>query len=152
MKARAFKHAFILLAICSLMMELLSGTFSAIVNYWLADLDGTVEGIVIRSELKRSIGGRLSTRTYDIEYEYKVDGVTYWSTRVTHGISGENPHKIIDRYSVGKIVLVYYDTSRPEFSVLENNGLTAKTYWQLMGLVFLFFLVFFWIRSLNRDQ
>jgi hypothetical protein len=142
---RAFKIAFVVLVISGLIAEFFCETFSTVINYWTVDLDGTTTGVVTKSEKTLSNGGRISVLTYDIEYEYRVDGSRYRSSRVVHGRSDENPYKILDRYPSGKEVIVYYDSARPEFSLLELSGLSAKTYGQLGALIFLFLLVFFWI-------
>jgi hypothetical protein len=150
LKGKAFKTAFTLFVVSAAITEFFCGTFYTVVNYFVVDLENTTEGVVIKSETKWSSGGPISVLTYDIEYEYTIGGMRYKSTRVTHGRSDENPYKILNRYPVSKIVTVYYDSSRPDFSVLEITGLSAKTYRQLGGLAFLFFLAFFWILREER--
>lgn len=150
MIAKAFKTAFIVLIISALVTEFFCGTFSTIIDYWLSDLNSATKGVVIKSEKTRSTGGKISVITYDIEYEYMVDRVSYRNSRVTYGRSDENPYKILDRYPVGKEVTVHYDSSRPAYPVLEKKGLGSKTYRQVAAVVFLFFGTFVWIYRRGR--
>lgn len=151
MKTKAFKIASIFFVFSAVMAELFCGTFSTVINYWLLDLNNTTEGVVIKSEMKLFNGAYQSVFSYDVEYEYTVDGSSYKSEQVTHGRSDENPYRILKRYPVGKEVTVFYDSSRPDYSVLELTGLSTKTYMQLGSVVFIFFWVFFWIRRKEHE-
>lgn len=58
-----------------------------------------------------------------IHYEYSVDGKIYESNVVNYGNTGSSNRSFaegyVNRYPVGKPVLVYYDPQQPEKAVLE---------------------------------
>jgi hypothetical protein len=62
---------------------------------------------------------------YEIWYEYGVDGRLYKSDRVNYGHTGSSDKSFasnyVNRYPVGKSVVVYYDQNHPNKSVLEPN-------------------------------
>ena len=63
---------------------------------------------------------------YEIWYEYNVDGEFYKSDRVSYGYAGSSSKSFaisyVNKYPVGKSVVVYYDSVNPKNSVLEPNN------------------------------
>lgn len=82
----------------------------------------TVEGRVTESTIYwKSKGWH-----YEIWYEYNVNGKLYKSDRVSYGYTSSSnksfPISYVNKYPVGKSVVVYYDSIAPEKSVLEPNN------------------------------
>ncbi len=62
---------------------------------------------------------------YEIWYEYSVNSTFYKSDRVSYGYTGSSDKSFAinyaNKYPVGKSVIVYYDATDPNNSVLEPN-------------------------------
>ena len=62
---------------------------------------------------------------FDIWYEYSIDGTLYKSDQVNYGYTGSSDKSFatsyVNKYSVGKSVIVYYDPIAHEKSVLEPD-------------------------------
>jgi hypothetical protein len=87
----------------------------------------TIEFVEVSGHINHSdiaYGSRPKFR-FDIKYQYQVNGQVYESNRVGFGFKGsgkkETVDAIIERYPVGKEVVVYSDKTSPDFSVLEPD-------------------------------
>jgi hypothetical protein len=89
----------------------------------------SVEGEVVVSEQVNEIARRQSkygTRPFriekaDISYLYVVDRKKYVGTTVAF-YPKDSPQAISGRYSVGKVVRVFFDPANPERAVLEISS------------------------------
>ncbi len=86
----------------------------------------TVTGKVIKSEIYTSRDSDANaTYRADIAFEYIVDGSKYLSDRLYYGVkimssdNWINSKKSVDKYPVGKEIIVYYDPDKPNDSVIE---------------------------------
>lgn len=90
------------------------------------------EGIIVSSNVRTNYEeNHGKTYSADIEYQYNVGDVSYNSEEVSLGdYSSSNKNhfqKIVDKYYIGKVVIVYYNPEKPSEAVLEP-GLTIVPY------------------------
>jgi len=86
----------------------------------LGEFDKQVAGEITRSKFRRG-SGFYGAPTYSIKYHYFVDATGYTSSVVS---CEPFTHKLAQRlkeFPVGQKVVVYYDSSFPQFSVLERR-------------------------------
>lgn len=111
-----------------------------------------VPGVITISSIdgNTSVGvGDSSTKTTyspKISFEYEVEGRRYESNRVTFGNVGssyERAKQVVDRYSIGNEVVVFYDPAEPTRAVLEpgkgpsmSGAVGAACAFSLVGLGF----------------
>ena len=78
-----------------------------------------------------------------ISYQYKVANISYSSERVSFGEleTAEQSHAqaILDRYPIGKQVMVFYSTANPASAVLET-GIHGQT-WVTLSVSALFLII-----------
>ncbi|OHB21367.1 MAG: hypothetical protein A3J67_03435 [Parcubacteria group bacterium RIFCSPHIGHO2_02_FULL_48_10b] len=86
----------------------------------------SAEGTVTVSRLSTHTGSDSTTYGADIAYDYTVEGVLYTGSKVTFGdYSSSDPshaREVVNRYSEGKSVIVYYNPDDPKTSVLEPGA------------------------------
>ncbi len=103
----------------------------------------TVRGKISVSEMGVHSDEKNTTYSADVVYDYTVHGTQYTGSRVAFGListsSTSRARRILNRYPRGKEVVVYYDSSDPEESVLEP-GIHGAT-WFLPGIGLLFTVV-----------
>ena len=80
----------------------------------------TVEGVVVKSAIEKSIIDHRRGYDINVTYEYHVDGKKYLSDRICCGeSSNESSKEIVDTYPIGTKVTVYYRENNPRNSVIE---------------------------------
>jgi hypothetical protein len=114
------------------------GTLSTIKNYIIADLNKTTEGVIVKSEGK--ILGKYGVSAYDIRYTYNVDNEFYFGNQVNYDVRSSNPEDYLEKYTVDMLVQVYYDSSNPQYSILEKSTLGFGVYFQIFLLIITFIL------------
>lgn len=86
----------------------------------------TVEGIVLRSEVKDQFVGIHTQYEADILYRYTVNGQAFESASVrTRGTATRykgDAEKAVNRFPTGSVVRVYYDPKNPAESYLEAGA------------------------------
>jgi hypothetical protein len=115
----------------------------------------TTEGIVEKSDTvySRSDNRGRKSRSAEMSYRYSVGDKKYTSSLISHadpkGQLNESVDVILNRYPVGKNVVVFYDATDPTIAVLERGNL-----WTLAPLMAwgsgLLLACFFIIRWVNR--
>lgn len=100
----------------------------------------TETGTIIQSNLKEKAGKNQTLFTPEVLYEYRVGSRTLKSTRVSFAptvwqSSPSYANKVLGTYPVGSRVLVRYDPSAPEDSVLETN-LKSSAFIMLLAPLF----------------
>jgi hypothetical protein len=85
----------------------------------------SAEGTIVSSSTYTGRWNRKTYYHYSIEYEFTVNGKSYRSDEITfndnYSIHQEFAQTYINKYPVGKMVVVYYDPHDPSFSVLERE-------------------------------
>lgn len=114
----------------------------------------TVEGKILSSEVVRktsssSNGGSSTTYHAEVDYQYTVDGKKYFSDRVSFGQYGSSDRGhasgIVNIFSEGKKVPVYYDPEDPKTSVLDTRSGFGSWIMLIVGSVFgVAGIVMFW--------
>ncbi|MFK8050521.1 MAG: DUF3592 domain-containing protein [Halioglobus sp.] len=100
-------------------------------------------GEITKSSLKKgtriSNGSTFDVFSSDVAYRYVVDGNEYFSNRIKwldHRSNNEAFHKqVIEKYSLGKMVNVFYDPKKPENGLLEP-GLSTGNFIALLFFLF----------------
>jgi hypothetical protein len=97
----------------------------------------SVEGEITSSYVQQDVrsiedSSKKPTFSPKISYQYSVGGKTYTGEKISFsgGEGGEKKNKaqaVVNRYSSGKKVAVYYDPNHPEKAVLET-GFSWKTF------------------------
>ena len=112
----------------------------------------TVHGEVIVSEFKHfSQSPTRSTRAPRIVYSYNVDGIEYQSERLKIGaqdISSNDwnwSQRILDKYHVGKEVLVYFNPNKPSKALIEP-GMNLRI--GFFGILAVIFFIVSWVIGL----
>jgi hypothetical protein len=116
-----------------------NNTLTTLWDYVVSDPKGSANGVVIVSKLNVL---RWGITTYDIRYQYVVSGQAYVSSQIDYNTKGVDAEGMVERYPVGKEVVVYYDVAKPKYSTLLNDGLGVGVYKQLFG--YFFAVIFFY--------
>lgn len=102
----------------------------------------TTDGRIQTSRVETSRDNKGKTRyTSAVQFAYEVQGQNYESAYVWpsggYSSSSESEHrKVVERYTPGKQVKVFYDPQKPEFGILEP-GVTSTNYIVLIvGVMF----------------
>lgn len=96
----------------------------------------SVEGTVLESRVDDA---HLEFMKPVLRYRYAVDGRSYVGFRVAfsgYGISRPAMARLIQPYTAGQPVRVFYDPGNPASAVLDNRGHSDWGYWLLFGLGF----------------
>jgi hypothetical protein len=99
---------------------------------------GTIKTSKVESNIATSGDGNTRTEYRPIvDYSYSMNGQAYHSNNLWFGGGESSTNRsesqdIIDRYPVGKQVMVHYDPQDPSQGVLEP-GVFASTYTALVG-------------------
>ena len=104
----------------------------------------SVSGVVAESEIiektsSSSEGGRNTTEVSQIKYSYEVNHVQYSGSTVSYRKDNDD-RKNVERYPVGKEVVVYYQPDNPEECVLET-GVDFTSYFLLVSGIVSFLVV-----------
>ncbi len=103
-------------------------------TYLSTNYDSKTTGNIVLSTSRLKSGGKYSgiRCRYDIRYTYEVNEVLYLGDKVklrSHkesGHCGEGAKKVLEKYPAGKEITVYYDSTSPEKSLLENIGIDTE--------------------------
>ena len=127
------------------------GSFTIFNTYLRADFDASTEGTIVESRRwhKRGWSSGVSGGSYHfhVGYFYSVGDTDYIGKLVDlnkHSRPATSRQEVADtvnQYPVGKDVTVYYDSSKPEFSVLENTGISIS--FLIMHVVIVCMIPFF---------
>jgi len=121
--------------------EIVNGTPSSIVGYYLIDYNLSTQGQVVTSHLKYT---KNSSKKYKVVYEFSVAGKQYTSTKVNFRANYTDVAElIVAKYPEGNLVTVYYSEFNPSFSVLEKS---KPDLWLVMQFFSSFVLVLFAIQ------
>jgi hypothetical protein len=108
------------------------------------------DGKVLNSKLDITKNLGKGLRTFykaEVKYQYIIKGKEYFSERIYYGdYIGKNrssgPKSIVEKYSKGEKIPVYYNPKHPSSSVLET-GINSVIYRELfIGILFLALSVF----------
>jgi len=112
----------------------------------------TVQGKVIHSAVASSTSSQGKTSySANIQFTYRVDGRDYKSSQInvelgpgaSYSSDSSGPYKTVNRYPVGKVVTVYYNSARPSMGVLQP-GVSTVT-WLIIGIGGFFIFIGAWI-------
>ena len=105
------------------------------------------DGVIQSAQQESHSGDHGTTYSAEVTYTYQVSGVNYTGRKISIGAmssSSQYAQGILDRYSVGKNVSVYYSPTDPAEAVLETGihggtwiCLGVGTAFGLAGLMFL---------------
>jgi len=88
------------------------------------------DGVIRAAKIERERSRRYHVR---VSYNYEVRGVPYTSTRIVFGVyvgAKDHAQNLVDRYSPGQRVQVFYSPTHPEDAVLEP-GIFGGTWTEL---------------------
>jgi len=115
-----------------LISELSNGVVTTLWDYSFSTLDAKINGVIVRSDIIMMRSGE----KYDIQYGYTVNGKLYYGSKVNYQTKVTNKASVItNRYKLRDEVAVYYDSSNPNFSVLELGKITWGIYAHVLGWV-----------------
>jgi len=106
----------------------------------------TVNGTIIRSKIlvsehKTSRANQTSqTEDYylpDVAYRYSINGVTLQGDNIRYGLATNKAQaeKIVQQYSVGKVIEIYYNPDNSEQSVLQPGYFGGLFFFPIMGFI-----------------
>ena len=123
----------------------------------ISNIDAETQGEVVASDYIRApISSRV--RGYSITYKYNVNGKDFVSDVVSFAHSStETDSEYINRYPVGKNVIVYYSSDAPKFSILERKSPDFMVFFQAISVLFIstffgFFIPLFILNSAKYEQ
>ena len=97
----------------------------------------TTEAEVTHSEVVQgSEDSRFQPR---VAYQYKVQGVSYTAAAIDWGrfdMARAEAQRIVDKYPVGRLMMVYYHPMKPHRAVIEPRGRWVYGFVLLFGVVF----------------
>ena len=102
----------------------------------------SVEGRIVTSEINWSRGSDGQMASALIEYNYVINAIVYKSDRVGVGSSvssdrvSKGMREVVARYTVGKLVPVYYNPDDHGASVLESGLHSGLLIPLIVGIVF----------------
>ena len=140
-------------------VEVTLGTLTVLSTYIRADYDSVTIGKIVKSDIWLVPGGRYGSGryAYDIRYRYDVNGVPFEGKFVRLDNHSEperqDAEQTVSKYPLGKVVAVHYDSRSPNYSVLENTGLSLEIPARL-GLIFLVapFIGWFLCKWFSKSQ
>lgn len=114
----------------------------------------STQGEIVSSYVREDSDEDGTTYHAEVSYAYVANDQRHTNNTVSFGQYGSsNPdhaENIINRYTVGKIVTVYYDPASPETAVLEP-GITWSSYLVLgLGIIFAILPAVIFIGTLFR--
>ena len=126
--------------------EFMLGTVTILNQYILANIDSEITGKIIRSEERvLGLGTKAPQREYLIRYEYLVDDRKYVGELINYKTAIEDTAEILARYPINKEVTVYFDSAKPEYSILERGYVGFEVWFQVfvifVGLPIMTFIV-----------
>ena len=131
------------------MSEISAGTFSTTWNYIVANTSAEILGEIVKSN--RKIVGRWGVGAFDVSYKYVVNGMEYTGSQVNYNSKTYKYKEILDNYTLGKSVTVYYDPSNPKYSTLERSDLGSHIYGQFIVLI-ICYVFFTWLSYLYSSK
>lgn len=138
-EGKPYIWAAILTLMFALGAEASSRTFSTIWDYIYSSPDSLTQGVVTRSDFIKIVNR--GDRSH-FSYYYTVNNKLHFGHRISYGPSyGLNtspPHVMKKKYPVGKKITVYYDPTKPEYSILEKTTLGFDVYWKIILLLISF--------------
>ncbi|MCH8822385.1 MAG: DUF3592 domain-containing protein [Planctomycetes bacterium] len=85
----------------------------------------STQGTITRSNIKESHDSDGSTYKAEIDFSYKVDGTFYGSDTYRYGVWSTSDHShaqsVVNKYTTGKQVEVFYNASDPSDAILERD-------------------------------
>ena len=112
-------------------------------QYAAANIDSETSGKII-SSATYSMGKGGVTKRHKVVYQYEVDGVTYTSKIIDYEDITTNASSKVKQYYMDKNVSVFYDSSNPDFSVLEITPLSWSVIIMLLIAVLTPLIVVIW--------
>ena len=105
------------------------------------------EGIILTSQIERSISNGERRYRAIIRYSYQVNGNTYQNNRVSYvNVSTKGyAEKLVGRYPVDHTVDVYYNPNKPSESVLSAGINFGVALFLLVGVIFTILSSVLWI-------
>jgi hypothetical protein len=103
---------------------------------------GTIRSSSVSKRTTRDSNHRTRTTCYPkVGFQYQVDGRNYTSSRIAFGTgdtggSAKWARKIVNKYPVGKTVMVYYNPQDPQYGVLESGITWRSIIFLLAGIAF----------------
>ena len=85
------------------------------------------EGVVTKSQLTPENFGLLNIYRVKILFDYRIDNRTYHGSRINYGIAANAylferfAKVVVDRYPVGKVVIVFYNPENPSDEIVERS-------------------------------
>ena len=120
------------LALTFTITEFTLGTYTVFSTYLIANFDSSTKGKIVESEMWYE-GARWGVRYhYKVEYDYSVGGIDYVGNLVNLERQSwpagdrEIVEAILTKFAVGKEVTVYFDSTNPEYSVLQPTGVSRN--------------------------
>ncbi len=104
-------------------------TIKRVHQYFSSNIEENTIGTIVHSE-SRIVLGKVSAKIYFIKYKYSVNNREFIGDLVNYNWPSKDVDLILQKYPVGKDVTVFYDPSKPNFSILENTFL-GRDYWFL---------------------
>jgi hypothetical protein len=105
--------------------ELTAKKYTILSTYFLANFDSSTIGTIKASRV--SCHAAMGICEYHIRYSYQIDDQKYSGDLVDLGIhSGSDAQQVVAKYYVDRKVQVFYDSKAPQYSVLENSGLSIE--------------------------
>lgn len=103
---------------------------------WVEQIDSSTG----RPITERSLARRDAVKVYRpfVAYQYMVKGIMYPGHRISFEPlrgSADRAQRVVNRYSMGRIVDVYYDPDDPSSAVLESGPSTNVSQRLVFGLV-----------------
>jgi len=144
-KPRKWILAILVMVGASVITEVSNNTYTILYRAAAFDYSGITTGTIVSSdEYEKNTYKALTRPALSIKYVYEVGGKTYYSTYVGHHFETYQVQKRSVMYQPGNEIEVYYDKSRPEYSVLDRSFPQLYVIGQLLviaivGVIFFFF-------------
>jgi len=128
--------AAVVTALAAGMTQHIKRTFSVLVDYVVTNPDSVTEGTVLNSRTIRV--GRWSVLAHEVVFAYKIGDKVYRNDLVNYDLRTSNASELVKKYPAGNTVAVYYDSAKPQYSVLEKGKPGSGVYLQLFTVLCIF--------------
>jgi len=147
MVKKSYLWAAMLTLIFAAISEKSSSTFSIVWDYVYSNPDIMTQGWVVKSEVVDA--GRFGAVHFRFRYGYAVNNRLYLGSQISYGSNMLPPYEMQRKYPEGKKIIVYYDSSKPEYSTLVKTSIGLEIYVLIISLVPIFIVMSVLFRPLD---
>ncbi|MBY6213303.1 hypothetical protein KUV95_17310 [Microbulbifer agarilyticus] len=127
-------------------MQMISGFY----NFAFTNYSEVSNGVVVSSKQVESCGRYNCVPTWNLKYEYDVNGTPFYGSRVMLFRDNGEYKRVLNTYMEGVEVIINYNKKYPHYSILELPKLSEAPWGRLIFWLGSVFLVNWFFCALDR--